>query len=55
MNFITPSPANIGNTDPKFLFDEHRIRYQLVAQNPQGEKTFNWLFIPGGPGCELDS
>ena len=43
------------STDPEYLFDEHRIRYQLVVQNPEGEKTLNWLFIPGGPGCDSSS
>ena len=43
------------STDPKYLFDENRIRYQLVAQNSQREKTLNWLFIPGGPGCNSSS
>lgn len=41
--------------DFKYLFDEHHIRYQLVTQTPQKEKTLNWLFIPGGPGCDSSS
>ncbi len=40
---------------PKYLFDEHHIRYQLAVQNPQGEKALNWLFIPGGPGSDSSS
>lgn len=43
------------SADAKYQFDEHRIRYQCVAQNSQAEKTFNWLFIPGGPGCDSSS
>lgn len=41
--------------DQKYLFDEHHIRYHSVTQNAPGEKTLNWLFIPGGPGCDSSS
>lgn len=39
----------------EYQFDEHRIRYQLATQNPSDERTLNWLFIPGGPGCDSSS
>ncbi len=42
-------------THPKYLFDKQQIRYQVVAKNPHGKKTLNWLFIPGGPGSDSAS
>lgn len=34
-----------------YFYDENLTRYQLVKSNP-GEKMFNWIFLPGGPGVD---
>lgn len=34
-----------------YLYDANHTRLQLVKSVP-GEKIFNWLFIPGGPGVD---
>lgn len=33
------------------FYDEYRTRYRLV-KSCAGEKVYNWLFIPGGPGID---
>jgi pimeloyl-ACP methyl ester carboxylesterase len=38
-----------------YMLDKNNIRYQLVNQNPQHTKTYNWLFVPGGPGLDSSS
>jgi pimeloyl-ACP methyl ester carboxylesterase len=37
------------------VFDQNGVRYQLVNSNPVNNKNWNWLFIPGGPGCDSSS
>lgn len=37
------------------FFDQNGVRYQLVNSNPVNNKNWNWLFIPGGPGCDSSS
>lgn len=34
-----------------YFYDKNSTRYQLVKTNP-GSQTFNWLFLPGGPGID---
>ncbi len=36
-------------------FDQNGVRYRLVSRNPVKNKNWNWLFIPGGPGCDSSS
>lgn len=35
-----------------YFYDENKTRYTLVST--KGGKPLNWLFIPGGPGCDSD-
>ncbi len=37
-------------SDRPFFYDEDRVRYELVQTN--GGKSYNWLFLPGGPGSD---
>lgn len=37
-------------SDRQFFYDEDRVRYELVQTN--GRKSYNWLFLPGGPGMD---
>lgn len=39
-----------GGQKMNCLYDEHKVRYTLVSSN--GGKAINWLFFPGGPGCD---
>lgn len=34
-----------------YLYDSNHVRYQLVKSD-SGKAIFNWIFIPGGPGCD---
>ena len=33
-----------------YFYDAHRVRYELYQAN--GGKSYNWLFLPGGPGAD---
>jgi pimeloyl-ACP methyl ester carboxylesterase len=33
-----------------YLYDSDQVRYELYRTN--GEKKYNWLFFPGGPGAD---
>ena len=33
-----------------YLYDSNHVRYELYQTN-EG-KPYNWLFFPGGPGCD---
>lgn len=37
------------------VFDQNGVRYRLVSSNAVNNKNWNWLFIPGGPGCDSSS
>lgn len=41
------------NTISQYSYDQNGVRYQLVNNNSLDNK--NWLFIPGGPGCDSSS
>lgn len=45
LTIITKSNNLMG-----YFYDKNNIRYNLVSTNYG--KPFNWLFIPGGPGCD---
>lgn len=35
---------------PNYLYDSYHVRYELYQTN--GDKNYNWLFFPGGPGAD---
>ncbi len=35
---------------PCYFYDSNHVRYELYQTN--GGKDYNWLFLPGGPGCD---
>lgn len=37
------------------IFDQNGVRYRLVGNNQADQKKWNWLLIPGGPGCDSSS
>ncbi len=34
----------------KYTYDENFVRFELVKKADQ--KSYNWVFLPGGPGCD---
>lgn len=46
-------PVEVGTIVPKYTYDQNGVRYQLVNSNHN--KNLNWIFIPGGPGCDSSS
>jgi pimeloyl-ACP methyl ester carboxylesterase len=48
-------PVDVNSVVSKYTYDENGIRYQLVNSNPVTNKNWNWIFIPGGPGCDSSS
>jgi len=36
----------------KYTYDQNGVRYQLVSSNLVDNKNWNWILIPGGPGCD---
>ena len=45
---LPPPPSAIHYTVP-YTYDENDVRYELVSSK---EGDYNWLFFPGGPGCD---
>lgn len=39
-----------GAPAPNYLYNESQVRFELYETN--GKEPFNWLFLPGGPGCD---
>lgn len=44
------TPLSEEGQKMNYLYDEHKVRYTLVSSN--GGKAINWVFFPGGPGCD---
>jgi pimeloyl-ACP methyl ester carboxylesterase len=37
-------------TEANYFYDANQVRYELYQTN--GQKPYNWLFLPGGPGVD---
>lgn len=52
---IGSEPIETGSTTSKYTYDQNGVRYQLVNTNPESNKNWSWIFIPGGPGLDSSS